>query len=97
MQTVKEDVVKQARLEARTTSRVKELIRHAAELEGRSVADFVIEHAREAAEDVIEKHSHIKLSVGDSAAFIEALLNPPAPHERLKRAARRHKELIKSK
>jgi len=97
MQTVKEDLAKEARLEARTTSRVKELIQHAADLEGRSVSDFVIEHAREAAEDVIEKHSHIRLSAKDSARFVEALVNPPAPRERLKRAARRHKELIKSK
>lgn len=97
MQTVKEDLTKEARLEARTTSSVKELIQQAADLEGRTVSDFVIEHAREAAVDVIERHSHIRLSARDSARFVELLLNPPAPHEKLKRAAHRHKALIKNK
>jgi len=36
----------------------------------------------------------IILSAGDSARFAEALLDPPAPDEYLKRAAARHKKLV---
>ena len=34
----------------------------------------------------------LELSARDSAAFTEALLNPPPPGERLRRAAKRYKK-----
>ena len=91
------DSRKKERLEARTTSRIKRLIEQAAELEGRSVSDFMIEHAQDAAVDVIERHSYIKLSARNSARFVETLLNPPAPNKKLKRAARIYKDRIAGK
>lgn len=100
MQTAKhtnEEQAKNERLAARTTSRVKKLIEEAASLEGRSVSDFMIEHAQAAAMNIIERHNNIILSSKDSARFVEALLNPQAPNERLKRAAERHKEIVNSK
>jgi uncharacterized protein (DUF1778 family) len=94
---LEEDVAKKERLEARTTLPVKKLIQQAAVLEGRSVSDFVVDHAQEAARGVLERHNNISLSVSDSVRFVEALMNPPAPNERLQRAAKRHKELIKNR
>jgi uncharacterized protein (DUF1778 family) len=43
---------------------------------------------------VVEKHQILKLSIEDSEAFVEALLNPPEPNEVLKAASQRHKKLI---
>jgi uncharacterized protein (DUF1778 family) len=97
IQDQEENLTKKERLEARTTARIKKMIEEAAQLEGRSVSDFVVQHTQEAARDVIEKHNVITLSARDSASFVEALLNPPAPNKRLKRAAARHKELITGK
>ena len=92
-----EKETKRVRLEARITEPGKSLIREAAKLEGRSVSDFVVEHAQEAARDVIERHNHINLSARDSARFVEVLLNPPKPNKHLQRAASRHKKLIRNK
>lgn len=100
MQTVKpinEEQAKNERLAARTTSRVKKLIEEAASLEGRSISDFMVEHAQAAAVNIIERHNSIILSARDSALFVEILLNPPAPNDHLKRAAARHKKVIASK
>lgn len=94
---LEEDTAKKERLEARTTLQVKTLIQQAARLEGRSISDFVVDHAQEAALGVIERHKNISLSVSDSVRFVEALMNPPSPNERLQRAAERHKELIKNR
>lgn len=92
-----EEQTKKERLEARISPRAKKLIEEAAMLEGRTVSDFVVQHAQEAARSVIEKYNFIALSARDSKSFVEALLNPPAPNERLKRAAARHKKLISEK
>ncbi|OUL23536.1 DUF1778 domain-containing protein [Nostoc sp. 106C] len=85
---------KPERLEARLTSEQKELLQRAADLEGRTLTDFVVSHAQEAALRTIEEHTIIKLSREDSLAFINSLLNPPEiqPDEPLVRAIRRYKE-----
>lgn len=86
-----EKPTKKERLEARTTSRVKRLIQRAAELEGRTVTDFMQDSLKKAAENVIRKHEEetlIRLSKADSETFVRTLLNPPAPNKKLKRAAR---------
>ncbi|MEW6144480.1 MAG: DUF1778 domain-containing protein [Thermodesulfobacteriota bacterium] len=90
-----EKPTKKERLEARTTSRVKRLIQRAAELEGRTVTDFMQDSLKKAAENVIRKHEEetlIKLSNADSETFVRTLLNPPAPNKKLKRAARLYKD-----
>jgi uncharacterized protein (DUF1778 family) len=85
---------KSARLEARIKPDVLALLKHAAEIEGRSLTDFVVQAAMEAAERRIERTRVIKLSLEDQVAFAEALLNPPEPTEAMKRAFRYHRALI---
>ncbi len=79
---------KRERLEARITPDQKALFQRAASLEGRTMTDFVVYSAQRAAEDVIRAHQ-IALSGRDSIAFVEALLNPPAPNDLLRAAAQR--------
>ncbi|MBD2595770.1 hypothetical protein BCD64_03265 [Nostoc sp. MBR 210] len=88
---------KSERLEARLTREQKELLQWAADLEGRTVTDFVVSHAQEAAIKTIEEHTLIKLSREDSIAFIDSLLNPPAlqPDAPLTRAISRYKESMR--
>ena len=90
-----EHASKTARLEARITPDLQALLKRAAELEGRSVTDFVITAAQEAAERRIEQAHVIRLSLEDQRAFVEAILNPPEPTPALRRAFRRHRKLIK--
>lgn len=75
-----------ARLEARLPLDVYALLKRAAELEGRSLSDFVVSAARAAAQHAIERQEIIRLSARDQATFAEALLAPAQPNEELKRA-----------
>lgn len=71
------------RLEARVTAEQKALIEHAAALEGRSITDFVLTSVQDAAKRAIAEHEVIRLSVDDSKAFAEALLNPREPSKKM--------------
>jgi uncharacterized protein (DUF1778 family) len=76
------------------SSEQKSLLERAAALEGRTLTDFVVSSAQAAALETIERHAVIKLTAHDSRVFIQALMHPPAPNERLRAAARRHRDLI---
>jgi len=78
------------RLEARISREQKALLQRAAELQGRSLTDFVISSAHEAAVRTIEEMQIIRLSAEDSRTFAAALVDPPRPNEKLRTAARRY-------
>ena len=84
-----------ARIEARIAPDALAIVKRAAELQGRSVSDFVVAAAQEAASRAIEENQIIRLSVEDQRAFAEAILNPPAPSKGLLRAAEAYRNLIK--
>jgi uncharacterized protein (DUF1778 family) len=80
------------RLEARVTAEQKTLIEHAAALQGRTVTDFVLTSVQDAARRAIEQHQQLELSVRDSQAFVDALLNPKPVNARLRDTVRRYRE-----
>ncbi len=82
------------RLEARISRDQKALFQRAAELQGRTLTDFVVSSLYEVAVRTIEEMQIIRLSAEDSRAFADALLNPRAPNERLRAAARRYMETM---
>lgn len=84
-----------ARLEARVSPEIKALWQKAADLEGRTLTDFVIASVQAAALKTIEQHQVLQLGLEDSEAFVNALLNPPKPNQALKAAALRYKQQIK--
>ncbi len=86
---------KPERLEARITREQKQLIEHAAELEGRSITDFVVASAQSAARQVIQDHEILKLTARDREIFVQALLNPPKPTGKLRQAVHRYKEAFR--
>ena len=79
------------RLEARIPSDLKAILVRAASLEGRSLTDFVIASASDAARRIIRETEVLELSEHDQIAFAEALLNPADPTPTLKNAARRYR------
>jgi uncharacterized protein (DUF1778 family) len=87
--------IRMARIEARIAPDALAIVRRAAEIQGRSVSDFVVAAAQEAAERTIEKTEIIRLSVEGQRAFVEAILNPPAPSAGLRKAAKAHRRLIR--
>jgi uncharacterized protein (DUF1778 family) len=84
-----------ARIEARIAPDALVVVKRAAELQGRSVSDFVVAAAQEAAERTIEQTQIIRLSVADQRAFAEAIIDPPPPSPALIRAAEAHSRLIR--
>jgi uncharacterized protein (DUF1778 family) len=83
-----------ARLEARLPIDVHALLKRAAEIEGRTLTDFVVSAAREAACRTIEEAEIIRLSVADQRQMSKELLHPSAPNRALKKAFRRRRELL---
>lgn len=83
-----------ARLEARLPIRVHALLKRAAEIQGRTLTDFVVTAAQEAACRTIEDTSILRVSIEDQRRIVKAILNPPAPVPALKRAFRRHRALF---
>ncbi|MGA3040401.1 MAG: DUF1778 domain-containing protein [Bryobacteraceae bacterium] len=83
-----------ARLEARITHRSLAIVRRAAEIQGRSVSDFVVSAAQEAAQKTIAEVEVIRLSREAQEKFAALLLNPPRPTAALVKALKRHRELI---
>ncbi len=81
------------RLEARITSDKKSVLKNAADLSGRTLTDFVIHSAYEAAKRVIEEHQQLHLSVADRDVFIQALLNPSKPTDKLLKAVKNTKKM----
>ena len=78
------------------TKTQKSLLERAAAYEGRSLTDFVVSTLSSAAEAVIHQHEVIRLNPAQSRAFVEMLLNPPAPNAALRQAARKYRRSVKS-
>jgi uncharacterized protein (DUF1778 family) len=82
-----------ARLEARISSEQKVLFQQAAMLSTRTLSEFVVASAQEAAVRIIEQHETIRLSREEQIRFVSTLLNPPEPSERLRRAGEQYRAM----
>jgi uncharacterized protein (DUF1778 family) len=78
------------RFDARLNEEQKLLIQRAADLEGRTMTDFVIHSAEAAAGHAIERRGMLILTARETQAFAEAILKPAQPGPRLRRAAREY-------
>jgi uncharacterized protein (DUF1778 family) len=87
--------IRTARIEARIAPEALAIVKRAAELQGRSLSDFVVAAAQEAAYRTIEETEIIRLSVEGQRAFAEAILNPPEPSPGLQKAFEAHRRLIR--
>jgi uncharacterized protein (DUF1778 family) len=84
------------RIEARIAPDALAVVKRAAEIQGRSLSDFVVAAAQEAAHRAIEETQIIRLSVEDQRMFAAAILNPEPPNDALRRAAAAYKDLVKA-
>lgn len=85
---------KTERFEGRLTPDQKLIIQRAADIAGLSFSDFVAQSAERQAHETIARHETMVLTVRDSIAFVEALLNPNAPNDRLRAAARDYRDFV---
>jgi len=82
-----------ARLEARIAPETLAIVRRAAELDGRSVSDFVVAAVRNAAERRISEAHIIRLALEDQERVAEMLLSPPLLAPAMERARAVHRRL----
>ena len=88
-------VPRSERIEARIAPDALATVRRAAEMEGRSLSDFVVAAAEHAARRTIEDLQIVRLSADDQLRFVESLLNEDAqPAPAMARAAESHKRLF---
>jgi uncharacterized protein (DUF1778 family) len=83
-----------ARIEARIAPDALAVVRRAAEIQGRSISDFVVAAAQDAAQRTVAEVEVIRLSREAQEQFVSLLLNPPPPSDALLRALERHREMI---
>lgn len=85
-----------ARLEARISRDLHQMLKRAAELQGRSMTDFVITAVQDAARRAIEEAEIIRLSLADQKRLAEALLSPPKPNQAMQKAFAMRDELLRA-
>lgn len=83
-----------ARLEARISTDLHRLLKRAAELQGRTMTDFVVAAVQEAARSAVDQAEVIRLTMADQESFAKALLSPPKANPALKRAFARRRKLV---
>ena len=83
-----------ARVEARIAPDALAVVRRAAEIQGRSLSDFLVAAALKDAHRTIEEAQIIRLSVDDQQRFADALLNPPPLAPAMQRALLAHQRLL---
>lgn len=84
-----------ARLEARISADLHALLKRAADMQGRTMTDFVVAAVQQAAQQAIEQAEVIRVSLADQIGFANAYLAPPQPSPALKRAFARKRKLIR--
>jgi len=85
-----------ARLEARISTDLHAMLKRAAELQGRTMTDFVVAAVQDAAQNAITQSEVIRLSLADQECFAQALLSPPKASPALKRAFTRRRKLLRA-
>ncbi len=80
--------LKKERIELRVAASAKDLIQRAMAVSGLSAGDLAYEGARR----VLDEHERMVLGAADREAFLDAVMNPPEPTDRLVAALRRHRD-----
>ncbi|ANI83957.1 MULTISPECIES: type II toxin-antitoxin system TacA family antitoxin [Kosakonia] len=81
--------LKKQRIDLRLTDEDKKMIEEAAAMTNQTVTQFLVNSASERAAEVIEQHRRLILSEESWNRVMDAIENPPAPNDKLKRAAKR--------
>ncbi len=85
-----------ARLEARISTDLHSMLKRAAELQGRTMTDFVVSAVQDAAQRAIDQAEVIRMSMSDQECFAQALISPPQPAPALQRAFARRSKLLRT-
>lgn len=81
--------VKKQRIDLRLSDDDKTLIEEAAAMSNQTITQFMLASASERAAQVIEQHRRLVLNEQSWERVMDAITHPPAPNDRLQRAAKR--------
>jgi uncharacterized protein (DUF1778 family) len=82
--------LKKERIELRVAASAKDLIQRAMAVSGLTAGDLAYEGARR----VLDEHERMVLTGSDRDAFLEAVMNPPPPTDKLVTALKRHRDQL---
>ncbi|EKA7109926.1 DUF1778 domain-containing protein [Salmonella enterica] len=85
--------LKKQRIDLRLNEDDKHMIEEAAAMTNQSISQFMVSTASERSAEVIDQHRRLLLNEESWNLVMDAITNPPAPNDRLKRAANRLREL----
>ncbi|MDJ0808171.1 MAG: DUF1778 domain-containing protein [Gammaproteobacteria bacterium] len=88
------ETVKQERMHIRLDALSKLKLERAAAYAHKSLSEFVLGQALNAADEVIHEHETLTLNEADWEIFLDALENPPKPSAKLKQAFVEHKKHV---
>ena len=83
--------LKKERIELRVAPSAKLVIQRAMAISGLTAGDLAYEGARR----VLEDHERMMLVGADREAFLDAVMEPPEPNEKLVAALKRHREMVR--
>jgi len=85
------------RIDVRISKEQKELFKYASELRGfKSLTEFVVFCINSEANKIINDNNSMLNSLEDKKIFVNALLNPPAPNDKLKKAQSTYKKFFEN-
>ena len=90
-------IARTERINLRLDPNAKRKLEKAASVSGRSVSRFIIESALESAEETIRAEETMTLSARDTDLFFDAILNPPRPNAKLRRATKDYRKRVESR
>ena len=88
------ETVKQERLHIRLDTSSKAKLELAASYSHKSLSEFVLGQALDAADAVIHEHDTLTLDETDWQVFLDALDRPPEPNSKLRRAFAEHDKRV---
>lgn len=93
--TVNNTTAGKARLEARITHEQKAILERAADVEGRTITDYIVAHLIPLAEETVRQQGVLKLTSDDVDFFVRTLMDPPSePNEHLRAAFELRRKLL---
>lgn len=93
--TMKPASEKKTRLVARIPAAVRKTIQAAAELQGASLNQFMVQAAYREAQEILERETTIRLNREQSRRLFELLDDPPRPNAALVAARAAHRKLLR--
>lgn len=89
------EIIKQERMHIRLDAPSKQKLERAAAYAQKSLSEFVLGRALDAAHEVIHEHETLTLNNADWEIFLDALENPPKPNAKLRDAFAEHKKRVR--